>query len=196
MARATIGAGMEQADIKEIGAGKRKLDRQIFRYCLLIEPLTMHYYAQILQNQRFRGMVRGPEDIVWQAHILGHVTGGVVIAGNEQDLNARFPQPGHLGREKETGIVILPITVVEVTGNEDERHRFGHGQFYQGFKGLAGRSSDFLHRGSGILLKADEGTIEMNVGCMNKLEHSFTLWVSGTVDLANRDMKSVGQEAC
>ncbi len=59
-------------------------------------------------------------DIGRQCELAGDLAFGVVIAVKQEDGDLGLRQPAHLLHEEESGLVVAPIAVVEVAGDDDE----------------------------------------------------------------------------
>jgi hypothetical protein len=104
--------------------------------------------------------------------VSGELAGGVVVASNEQGLDAGFAQLGHLRGEEQAGIVILPVAVLQVTGEQHEGDLLRNGQFNEVFQGPPASAADRLDWAAIILFQASEWTIEVDICSMDELEHS------------------------
>ncbi len=59
-------------------------------------------------------------DIGGQCELAGDLAFGVVIAVKQKDGDLCLRQPAHLLHEEESGLVIAPIAVIEVSSDDDE----------------------------------------------------------------------------
>ena len=66
------------------------------------------------------------------------MVGCIVVAPHNEDLDACFPQMVHAGGEVKAGIVVPPIAVINVTGDEDKIYFFLNGKLNEIIKSLAG----------------------------------------------------------
>ena len=92
----------------------------------------------------------------------------VMIAVEQEDRNSGLCQPAHLFHEKETGLIVAPIAVVEIASDDHEGHLIFDRLAHEIIERHAGCRSDPF--GSGALLprKSLEGAIQMNVASMNE----------------------------
>ena len=59
-------------------------------------------------------------DIGRQGQLAGDLAFGIVIAVEQEDGNVGLRQPAHLLHEEESGLVVAPIAVIEIAGDDDE----------------------------------------------------------------------------
>ena len=59
-------------------------------------------------------------DIVGQFQPLAHLAFGIVVAIQQIDRNPGLAQASHLPDEKEAGVEVLPVPVIDIAGNHDE----------------------------------------------------------------------------
>jgi len=74
------------------------------------------------------------------------LTCGIVIAGNNKDPDSCFFQPAHTAGKEKTGILILPVAVIEVACNQDKINLFLDGKVNQVIKGPPRCAANFINR--------------------------------------------------
>jgi hypothetical protein len=97
-------------------------------------------------------------DIVRPGDGLGDLAGRIVIAGNNEDLDPSPGQAAHPPGEIKSGIVILPIAVIQVAGNKNKCYRLVDGQVDEGVKGPPRRPANLGNRRIGVRFKAAGGS--------------------------------------
>jgi hypothetical protein len=105
--------------------------------------------------------------------MLRDLTGGIMVSGNNKNLDILVPQRGHLGGKEQTRIVVFPIAVVQVTSKQNKGNLFLKSQLDEIFQSLSSRSSHLSNGGSIVLLKSYQRTVEMDIGCMDKFHDPF-----------------------
>jgi hypothetical protein len=110
-------------------------------------------------------------DVVGQAQVPGHLVGGVVIAGNDENGNPGILQPGHLPHQEQPGLIVPPVAVIQIAANDHERDRTLNGCLDEVFEGLPGRTAHFFNRHSLILGEAPQWAVEMDVSHVEKSKH-------------------------
>ncbi len=86
--------GMKQADVGIAPHGRGIGRRQIFHDGGFGEALPVDRHAQVLEPNGLGVFVGQEADILGQPQRSGHLVGGVVIAGDDDDRNLLFPQTG------------------------------------------------------------------------------------------------------
>jgi hypothetical protein len=93
-----------------------------------------------------------------------------VVAEEKKDRNRSLRQTPHLSHEKKPGLVIAPISVVEVAHNDEEVYFFLDCVFDEICEGSACRSANPFRRSAILTSQPFQRTIKMDVACMNKTE--------------------------
>jgi len=86
-----------------------------------------------------------------------------MVARHHKDPNVgvpKTPQPFH---EIEAGVVVLPVTVIYIAGQQDKCDLFINRKFDQIVEGTTGCTTDLLHGRAFIALQAMQGTVEVDV---------------------------------
>ena len=89
-----------------------------------------------------------------------------MIAGDHEHPDVGFVQPTHLLREEEPGVVVLPVAVIEISGEENERDLFVEGQVHQLGERFSRCSSDGLDGGGLESREPSQRAVEVYVGRM------------------------------
>ena len=94
------------------------------------------------------------------------------------DGNTGFPKTTHLGNEKQAGLVVAPVAIVEVSRDHEKGDLLLNGKFNKPFKGLSRRVPNTLGGSSLLPDKSQQWAVEMNVRCMHeaKRSHDFMIW--------------------
>src|SRR3989304_640039 len=114
----TIETGVQKADIEKLRITLGIGLREIFRHRSADKALTVDSHIQVLQNDPFGCAGGKHSDIVGQAKMLGDLTRRVMVTRNHKNPNACFPETSHTFNEIEARVVILPVTVVEISGKQ------------------------------------------------------------------------------
>ncbi len=131
----------------------------------------MDSHIQTFKNNSLGRPCRKHLYIVRQAKLLSDLTRRVMVAFNDKNLDACFPEAIHTFHEIEACVVILPITVVEIAGEKHEIDFFINCKLNKIIEGPACSTADFIHWCSFITLQTAQSTVEVNIGCMKKPEH-------------------------
>jgi hypothetical protein len=110
-------------------------------------------------------------NIFRKAECFGYLTGGIVISGNHVNRNAGFPKSAGLGYQIKPGVVIFPIPVIEVSGNENEMNLLGNGGLNQIVESPPGGLTNVIYRSPVIIVELVQRAVQMNIGCMDKFKH-------------------------
>jgi hypothetical protein len=91
-----------------------------------------------------------------------------IQAASSPNRNLRACEAAHLPDEKESGLIVAPVAVVQIARDDDEGDLFLDGQIHQICECQArGRTNEFC-RWSLLTGKPLQGTVEMNVAGMQK----------------------------
>jgi hypothetical protein len=167
--RPAIRARVQQADIEKAGSSSRVIARKIVRHFARGKSLAVDGHPEILQVDGFRLLVREHPHVGRQPEAFRDLAGGVVIARHDENRNVRLRQPGDLPREKEAGVVILPVAVVDIAGDHHERHLLRDGQVDDAFQRATRGRTEPLHRRTLVSLQPVQRAIEMDVGDVQEL---------------------------
>ena len=118
----------------------------------------------------------GPVDVqrdhvVGQPEVAGHPVLGVVVAADQEDLDAGVAEVGHPLDEPEAGVVVLPVAVVDVAGDQDEGDLLVDRQPDQVLQRPPGRPADLRRRAPLVPVEPAQGAVEVDVGGVEELEH-------------------------
>ena len=94
-----------------------------------------------------------------------------MIPGNQVEGNPGIVEPLCLLSEKQAGIIIPPVPVIEIPRNQYEGDAFINGQIHKIDQCGARGGADDLDRSSLVLLQSFEWTVEVDVGGMDKSKH-------------------------
>jgi len=123
--------------------------------------------------------------VVGHPQVLGDLACGVVVARDDKDPDAFLAKPGHLVREEEPRVVVLPVAVVEVPRKQDEVDLLRSGQLDEILEGPAGSPADLLHGRTFVDLEPDERTVEMDVGGVDEFHNALSIRAINAVLLQN-----------
>jgi hypothetical protein len=74
--------------------------------------------------------------------------------------------------EIEACVVVLPVTVIKITGKQDKSDALINCEFNQVVEGAASSAANFLYGGTVIALQAMEGAVEVDVCRVNIFQQS------------------------
>ena len=113
-------AGVQDADV-ETARNRRRISRdEIVCDVALPEALAVQRDIQMRQAEGLGLARRKHADIGRQRELAGDLAFGIVIAVKKEDGNSDLRQPAHLLDEEEAGLVVAPITIIEIAGDDDE----------------------------------------------------------------------------
>ena len=165
--------GMQEADIDIAGFLAGISGKQIVGHGAEGIALAMDDGPQLLQFFRLGLSRRKNRDILRPRHGLGELTGGVVIAGYNKNLDPGLGQAAHPPGEIEAGIVVLPIAVIEIAGDKEKGNRLVDGQVDECVKSPSRRPANLGNRRIVVRLKPPERAIEVNIGGVNEFIHTI-----------------------
>jgi hypothetical protein len=138
----------------------------------------MHRCANVFENDGFRLTVRQLSDVIREAQVAGDLTRSVMITCDQEDRYVGIPEASHPVDKIEACVVILPVTIVEITRQEKEADLFFESQVNEAVEGTTSGTSDLFYGGTLIAFESPKWAIQMNIGGMQKSEHGIR---SGTV---------------
>ena len=101
---------------------------------------------------------------------LGDDAGGVVVAADAEDANARAGEARGLLGEELAGAPVLPGAVEQIPGDQDEGDALCEGEIDQVGVGGAGGVADALGGGVGVGFEAAQRAVDVQVGGVEESE--------------------------
>ncbi|MNU29789.1 hypothetical protein D3C71_182680 [compost metagenome] len=111
---------VQHADIEPSGLGPWIGERKIFIRRAFGEALSVQRDLQMLQPEGAGLAGRELANILRQRDGSGNHAFGVVIALEQKDRDAGTLQPRHLAVEEQADLVVLPVAVINVAGDDEE----------------------------------------------------------------------------
>ena len=173
--------GVQHADIEPSGNRIGVAGHQIFTHVGLLETLAVQGDSQFFEPD---GVGFGTiEDVyVWRCRqLFRHVVLGIVVAVQNDGDDANRIEPRHLAVEKKAGVVFLPVGVVEIAGNDDERDLFLDGPVDQRRECGARRRAQQLDRCILVSGEPGQGAVDVNVGGVDELQSQDLSTVLGCI---------------
>ncbi len=117
----------------------------------------------------------------------------IVVSRYDIGTNPGLLQTHHLPREKQSGVVVFPIAVIEITGQKNERDALLDRQIHQVFQRAAARAANLIDRRTLVALQAAERAVEVEVCCVKKFQlNSTTLVMEGSGETLRHCLKIIG----
>lgn len=121
---------MEDTDVEAAGTSGRISRDKVLRDVALPEALAVESYRKMLQLKCLRFSGGEDIDVVGQNQAARDLTFGIMIAVEQEDGNACLGEPTHLPYKKQAGLIVAPVSIVEVAGNDHKANfvfdRLGH----------------------------------------------------------------------
>jgi hypothetical protein len=99
---------------------------------------------------------------------VGSPDAHVVVAKENKDRDAGPVQPAHLAAEKQTRVEVRPVAVVQIPRDDHEVDLLVDGSRDQLAEGLARGAAQEVGRCVLIGAQSPQGTVEMDICCMDK----------------------------
>ena len=141
----------------------------------------MNNHAKVIEYYGMRLLVGKECRISRQGHGPGDPTGGIVIAGNNEDPDPGLCQLAHPAGKKKPCVVVLPVTVIEIAGYQNKGDLILNGQVDQIIKGSPRCPPDLLDRRIFMDLQASQGAVEVDVCCVDETKHMILYSLIGLV---------------
>ncbi|EKD34352.1 MAG: hypothetical protein ACD_75C02376G0001, partial [uncultured bacterium] len=119
MARAAGERSVEQSDIDTAGHSRRVACGKILGHRSGRITLAMDNHSQIVKPDRLGLLGCKKRHILRQGQVSGDLAGGIVVAGDDEDPDPGPQQASHPGSEEKTGVIVLPVAVIEIAGNKE-----------------------------------------------------------------------------
>jgi hypothetical protein len=147
MARAPIQAGMKKTDIEQIGITLGIIPCQIVQNNPRGKTLAVDGNTEMLQDAGFGFFVGKQLYIIGKIQSTSDLAGGVMVTGDHEDLDAGLPQTPHPIYEINAGIIVLPVSVIEIPNQQDKGNLLINSQFHKVIKIPPCRTANLFHRG-------------------------------------------------
>ncbi len=179
---------MQQADIKTAFNGRGVFEGQILFDGRRREALPMDGHVHFSDLQGCRFFSRKQMHVIRKAQIFGNFAGGVVIAGHDVHGDSGIAQPAGLGHEIKARIVIPPIAVIKVPGNQNKCDLFVNRRLDQIVEGPAGSPAQLIDRGALVGLEPVKGAVKVDVGRVDEFKHNCLTRTSRLERSGNPDL--------
>ena len=160
--------GVQDADVESAGNRRRVGRGEVVGDVALPEALPVQDRAQPLDLEGFGPC--GAEDlhVVRETEAAGDPALRVVVAVEQVDGNARGAEAAHLAGEEQAGLVVAPVAVVQVAGDDEERGLFFDGVSDKPLECVARGGADTF--GGASLLSGEplQGAVQMDVSGMKE----------------------------
>ena len=99
------------------------------------------------------------------------MAGRIVVARHDKDLNAGLSEQAHTVDKIDSCVIVLPVSVKEITGQKHKSCLFVYGKVHKIIKGPSHRTPDLFHRGIPVHFQPFERTVKVDISGMQKPEH-------------------------
>ncbi|HEX3150399.1 MAG TPA: hypothetical protein VHR66_20140 [Gemmataceae bacterium] len=145
--------------------------RKVVELGLSSEALSVKCDSKMIERDGVRLFRWKGTNIVWQSQLRRDSALCIVIAGEHNHGNSGPSEFLHLIDEEESGVVVLPIPVVVVTGQNHEFDAPINCQANQIRECLAGCAANCIDGRSFIGVQSEKWAVEMNIGGVEECEH-------------------------
>src|SRR6266536_285451 len=159
---------VQDTDIEATGRRQRISGDEVLSYVALPETLAVECNGIALQQKCCRASRRKDMDVRREDEAARDLTFRVMIAVEQEHRSSSLREPAHLPDEEQSGLVIAPITIIEVTGDDDEGDLFFNRLADQVIEGDARCGPDSFSGCALLPGKSLKRTIEMNVAGVNE----------------------------
>ena len=167
-------AGMQHADVEASRQRCRIQRHQVLRHRAVRKAAAVHRDAERLQLDRLA--LRRAEDVhaLDLGQLLGDLAFGIVVALDDEDADAGPGEPQHLIAKEQPGAEVGPVAVVDVAGQQHERHVLAERQVDQRRECVARGAAQPRDRCALVAVEPPQGTVDVEVGRMDEF-HGATL---------------------
>ena len=154
---------VQDADVERSGDGLRISQGQIVDDGALPEALPVEDDAQIVDSRGFGSSRSEDMDVVRQGQAAGDLALGIMVAMEQVDRNAGLVETAHLADEVQAGVVVAPVTVVEIARDDEKGHLLFDGNSNELIERFPRSRADALRDASLLPGKPFQRTVEVNV---------------------------------
>jgi hypothetical protein len=162
---------MEYPDVVEPLPGGGVVGGEIFRYIRAGKALPVQGDPNVSKRDGLRTGRGKSVDVVGHFEGFGYPARGIMVTGKIKDRDISFPESGHLAGKKKSCIIVIPVSIEEISRNHYEGHVFVDGCPDESFQGFSRSASNGIDGCPLIVIQPPKGAIEMDICSMNKLEH-------------------------
>jgi hypothetical protein len=130
---------------------------------------------KVRDPERMGAMGSKEMDIRGKVETPGHLACRIMIAINQENRNIVGGKPAHLGYEKESGLIILPVSVIEISGQDHKIdllfNRPGH-KIFKGFPCCLLNAPCIVSLLAG---QPPEGTVKVDIRSVYKTKHRHSI---------------------
>ncbi len=91
-----------------------------------------------------------------------------MVTADQAHPDAGPLQTPHARGKVETGVVVLPVAIVEIAGNEEQLDFFLQGELDEIVEGPSGGPAQFFDGATLMAFQASQGTVEVDIGGVEK----------------------------
>jgi hypothetical protein len=170
MTRVTIERGVENGKVETPGHRPTVFSSDVVGRLDVLVAAAVDGNAKVGKINRLAAPIRERVNAFRHREVTGDAAAGVVIAVGDERANAGARQASELGERELACSLVLPRSVVEVTGDDDERCLFGDREVDDVREGAPCGAPD--ERGESRVLRREpaQRAIEMNVSRVDESE--------------------------
>jgi hypothetical protein len=166
---------MEYPDVVKPLLGGGVVGGKIFSYIRAGKPLPVQGDPYVSKRDGLWTGRGKPVDVVGHFESFGYPARSIMIPGKTKDRDISFPESGHLAGKKKPCIIVIPVSIEEISRNHHEGHIFVDGCPDESFQGFSRGTSNGIDGCPLIVEQPPKGAIEMDICSMNKFEHLLLL---------------------
>gem|GEM_PF-3780836 len=163
---------MQQADVEAARNRIRKAQRQVFRHRAVGKAVTVYRDAQRRQVRGLGGTAGEHLHVIGPWNLPADDALGVVVALNDEHRNAGPAEPRHLLANKQAGVKVLPVAVVEIAGDQQKIDPLVDGQIHQALERAPGRATQPFQRRAVVAAQPPQRAVDVKVGGVDKTHRS------------------------
>src|SRR5438270_3969127 len=133
------------------------------------KTLPMDGHPQRVVDKRLRLAALEDVDVGGRTKLFDQLAGGIMIAINQVNVDARVLQPRHLLVEKQRRFKAFQADIVQIAGNDQEVNLLGKRSIDYFLEGAPSSVADLMYRSPRILSKPLQRGIEVDISAMDEL---------------------------
>lgn len=186
----TAQTGVKQTDIHKPRLGGRVAGSEVVSDGAGGEALAVDGDADVLEGHGLRPRGRQQPDALRPAQRLCDHAGGVVVAPDHYNRDVGLAQAPKLADHIQAGVVIGPVSVDDVTGDQQQVGVLVQAQIDKRAQRRPGRSAHRLDRRPWVRRQSPHRAIEVNIGSVNE-SHA-----DRQASRARRTERAAGESRC
>jgi hypothetical protein len=161
---------VQEAEVEPAGDEGRVADGEVRHDGFAGEALAVHDDAVLLEPHALGGAVGEDVGVGREVERTRHDAVGVVVPLHDEDADAGAFEAGQAQVEKDPGVVVAPVAVEDVAGQDHEGRLLVDGELHQALERAAAGDPDRRRGGAVVALEPTQRAVEVQIGRVDEGE--------------------------